>query len=66
MKKEFYVEGMHCEKCAARVENAIKEADADAAVKVNLKKRLVTVSAKEPKADQVYADAITEAGYTVL
>ncbi|MBS5842292.1 MAG: heavy-metal-associated domain-containing protein [Clostridiales bacterium] len=66
MKKEFYVDGMHCEKCAARVENAIKETDAAASVKVHLKKKLVVVSAKEPKEDQVYRDAITEAGYHVL
>ena len=63
MKKEFYVDGMHCEKCAARVENAIKET---ASVKVHLKKKLVVFSAKEPKEDQVYRDAITEAGYHVL
>ncbi|MFR1517518.1 MAG: heavy-metal-associated domain-containing protein [Clostridia bacterium] len=66
MKKEFYVEGMHCEKCAARVENAIKDADAGASVKVNLKKKLVTISVKEPKEDAIYVNAIAEAGYQVL
>lgn len=66
MKKEFYVDGMHCEKCAARVENAMREIDAAASVKVNLKKKLVTVSAKDLKEDQVYIEAITEAGYRVL
>lgn len=65
MKKRFYVDGCIVES-AGRVENAIKETDAAASVKVHLKKKLVVVSAKEPKEDQVYRDAITEAGYHVL
>lgn len=66
MKKEFIVEGMHCGKCAARVESAIQEADENASVKVNLNKKLVVVSSKDPKDDSVYRAAITEAGYQVL
>lgn len=66
MKKEFSVEGMHCEKCAARVENAVKSVDEGASVKINLKKKSVVIKSDDLKADAVYIDAITEAGYSVL
>lgn len=38
------VEGMHCEKCEAKVKNALIELDGVSSVEVNLNDKLVSVS----------------------
>jgi copper chaperone CopZ len=58
----FLVEGMSCDKCAARVIKAIQALAPGAQVRVDLEGRRVIVSprAADPRA---MARAITEAGY---
>ncbi len=62
MKKVITVEGMSCAHCQARVEKALNEIEGVEA-KVDLKKKTVTVSMKNPVADEVLKNAIKEAGY---
>lgn len=66
MNKEFNVEGMHCEKCAGRVKTAINNVDPQAAVQINLKKKQVQISSEDMKNDDIYLNAIRDAGYQVI
>lgn len=64
MKKQFAINGMSCNHCVAKVEQAINQLDGIAKVKINLKKNNGTVKFDETQvsADQI-ALAVTEAGY---
>lgn len=64
MKKQFVINGMSCNHCVAKVEQAINQLDGIAKVKINLKKNNGTVKFDETQvsADQI-AVAVTEAGY---
>lgn len=63
-QKTFIVEGMTCENCVARVNNAINDIKGVAA-RVNLKKKEVVVSMEQETADDVIIAAIERAGYMV-
>lgn len=63
-EKVLTVEGMHCENCQARVENAINHIDG-AVCKVNLKKKTATVSYSVEIPDEVLKEAVEKLGYKV-
>ena len=64
-QKIFQVEGMHCEHCKSRVEEAVGDIKGVAG-KVNLKQGLLTVSYAEDVADDVIKARIERAGYHVV
>ena len=63
-KKIFYVDGMHCENCQNRVQEAVNDIAGIAGI-VNLKKGIVTVSYAESVEDETIKAKIERAGYTV-
>ena len=62
--KVFALDGMHCEKCANRVTEAVNDIPGVAGV-VNLKKGIVTVSYEREVPDGQLRAAIERVGYTV-
>ena len=62
--KVFAVDGMHCEKCANRVTEAVNDIPGVAGV-VELKKGIVTVSYERDIPDGQIKAAIERVGYTV-
>ena len=62
--KVFALDGMHCEKCANRVTEAVNDIPGVAGV-VDLKKGLVTVSYEREVPDGQIRAAIERMGYTV-
>ena len=62
--KVFVVDGMHCEKCANRVTEAVNDIPGVAGV-VDLKKAIVTVSYEQEVADEQIKARIERVGYTV-
>lgn len=63
-QKTFRVEGMHCEKCKARVEEIVNDIKGVAG-KADLKKGELTVSYSEEVSDELIKARIEKAGYTV-
>lgn len=63
-RKQFRVEGMHCEHCQNRVEETVNDIPGVAG-RVDLKKGLLTVSYAEDVADSVIFQAIEKAGYHI-
>lgn len=64
MKKVIEINGMHCPKCAARVENALNAIDG-VTVKVNLDKKTAVVSLKGEVSDEAMSAAVSELGFEV-
>lgn len=62
--KTFKVDGMHCEKCANRVTEAVNDIPGVAGI-VNLKKGIVTVSYEQEVPDAQIKARIERHGYTV-
>ena len=62
--KVFVVDGMHCEKCANRVTEAVNDIPGVAGV-VNLKKGIVTVYYEQEVPDERIKERIEQIGYTV-
>lgn len=58
------VEGMHCENCQARVENALNRLDG-VVCKVNLKKKTAAVSYSTPVSDSLLKETVEKMGYKV-
>ena len=63
-EKVLIVEGMHCENCQARVENAINRLEG-AVCKVDLKKKTATVSYSTEVSDALLKETVEKLGYTV-
>ena len=61
-RKTFQVEGMHCEHCSRRVEEAVNEI-AGVSAQVKLKKGIVIVSYEKPVDDEMIVQRIEKAGY---
>jgi copper chaperone len=59
----FKVNDMTCGHCASTITRAVKEADRDAQVRINVGERLVEIEPKTSDADAL-RKAIAEAGYT--
>lgn len=62
--KIFVVDGMHCEKCAGRVTEAVNDIPGVAGV-VDLKKMLVTVSYERDVPNEQIKARIERVGYTL-
>lgn len=63
-EKVLTVEGMTCENCQARVENALNRLEGVACI-VNLKKKTATVSYSTEVEDAVLKQAVEKMGYKV-
>ncbi|MCM1288287.1 MAG: cation transporter [Clostridium sp.] len=63
-RKSFQVEGMHCEHCRNRVEEAVNDIKGVSG-KVNLKKGVLTVSYAEKVSDDVIISRVGNVGYTI-
>lgn len=63
-KKEFHIEGMHCENCSNRVTEKINDIPGVSA-EVKLKKNLAIVSYAREVDDAVVIEKIKQAGYSV-
>lgn len=63
-KKIFRVDGMHCEHCKRRVEEAVNDIKGVAGV-VNLKKGELTVSYEEAVEDLLIKNKLEQLGYLV-
>lgn len=61
----YQVDDMTCGHCASTITKALKAADKDAKIMIDLARHLVTVEPTEAS-DQEIRDAIAEAGYTPL
>lgn len=59
----FRVDDMTCGHCASTITKALKEADRNARVTIDLVQHLVMVEPTEADSQEL-SDAITEAGYT--
>ena len=59
----FQVDDMSCGHCVGVITRAVKDADRDAGVRIDLNKHLVEIEPKTSDAEQLRA-AIAEAGYT--
>ncbi len=64
-QKTFTVEGMKCENCKNRVEEAINDIP-DAAGRVDLKKKILTVSYAGPVDDELVVSKVERLGYRIL
>ncbi len=62
--KVFAVEGMHCQRCAGRVMEAVNDIPGVAGV-VDLKKGIVTVSYAQTVPDEQIKDRLQRVGYPV-
>lgn len=63
-EKTLVIEGMHCENCEIRVENALNRLDG-VLCKVNLKKKTATVSYSKEVSDEVLKATVERMGYKV-
>ena len=63
-KKVLTIEGMHCENCEIRVENALNRLDG-VLCKVNLKKKTATVTYSENVLDDLLKDTVERLGYQI-
>ena len=63
-EKVLTVEGMHCENCEIRVENALNRLDG-VVCKVNLKKKTATVSFSQEVSDALLKETVERLGYQV-
>lgn len=63
-EKVLTVEGMHCENCQARVENALNRLDG-VVCKVNLKKKSATVSYSREVSGEELKQIVEKMGYQV-
>ena len=64
-RKIMHIEGMHCEKCRKRVENAINRIDG-AVANVNLKKKIAQVSMTKEIEDGTLISAVEYEDYKVI
>ena len=65
MKKIIAIEGMHCPKCAGRVENALNGIEGVNA-KVNLSKKCAIASVNESVSDEAMKSAVEALGFQVV
>lgn len=63
-EKQLTVQGMHCENCQARVENALNRLDGVACT-VNLRKKTATVRYSTPVPDDLLKQTVESLGYSV-
>ena len=66
IKTIIYVEGMKCNHCSKKVENALLQIDSIEKVKINLEKKEVICFSKEEISIDKIKNKIQEIGYEVL
>ena len=65
MKKIVNIEGMCCERCAKRVENALGAVSGVVSADVKLKKKMAVIRSREEVDDEELKRVVTDAGFTV-
>ena len=65
MKKIIQINGMHCPKCSAKVENALNSIEGVSA-KVNLAKKHAVVTFKTDVTDDILKNAVDSLGFEVV
>ena len=65
IEKTLKIEGMHCKKCIAKVEAALRGIDATY-LDVNQDKNEALVCFKNEIADSILSEAIQKVGFTVI
>ena len=65
MKKIVHLDGMCCEHCAKRVENALSVVGGVVSVDVKFKKNLAVIRSREEVSNDEITKVVTEVGYTV-
>lgn len=63
-EKIMSIEGMHCENCEIRVENALNRLEG-VVCKVNLKKRIAIISYSKEVSNEILTEIVEKIGYTV-
>lgn len=63
-EKHIRIEGLQCDNCKKRVEQAVNALDG-VVCKVNLRKKLAVVSFSEPVDEQILKDTIEKLGFEV-
>lgn len=66
IKKIIDIEGMHCNHCVMKIENALKEIEQVAKVKVNLAKKQAEVYLNEDVSDEILINAIKNVDFDVV
>ena len=66
MKKVVNIDGMCCEHCAKRVENALSAVSGVVSATVKFKKKIAVIRSREEVSDEEITKAVTDAGYTVV
>ncbi|MDE6442059.1 MAG: heavy metal translocating P-type ATPase [Clostridia bacterium] len=66
MKTIVQIDGMCCEHCAKRVENALSAVDGVVSADVKLKKKIAVLRSREALDSAVISQVVTDAGYTVV
>ena len=66
MKKIVNIEGMCCERCAKRVENALGAVSGVVSADVKFKKNIAVIRSREEVSDEELSKAVTDAGFTVI
>ena len=65
MKTIVHIEGMCCDHCAKRVENALSAVSGVVSADVKLKKKLAVIRSREELSCDELTRVVTDAGYTV-
>ncbi len=65
MKTIVHIEGMCCDHCAKRVENALSAVSGVVSADVKLKKKLAVIRSREELSCDELTKVVTDAGYTV-
>ena len=66
IEKTLTVEGMHCQKCVARITEALKNIDGVKKVSIDLDTKKVIVISKNEIATHVLSAAIEKLGFKVI
>ena len=66
MKKVIYIEGMHCDHCSGRVNDALANLQGVDKVKVNLKKKNAVVKCSDDLSNDTIKQTITKLGFEVV
>ena len=66
MKKVISIEGMHCDHCSGRVNDALVNLQGVDKVKVNLKKKNAVIKCSDDLSNDIIKQTITKLGFEVV
>lgn len=66
MKKEIFLEGMHCKHCTQKVKETLENIAGIAKVKVDLNKQKATIKCLESIDNKILTEQIVALGYNVI